>query len=85
MFMMRESGQGWEVRRVVVAKAKGAIRALIAIRIHIALDIVLNIDKLTEVQNRAIEEIDAASDETNIGTALVVGHPVGMDHAALAD
>jgi hypothetical protein len=85
MFVVRESRQGWEVRRVVVAKDKGTVWSLVMISIHIALNVVLNIDKRTEVENRAIEAIDAASDEADIGTTLVVGHTVGVNNTAQAD
>ena len=43
------------------------------IGIHIALAIVLNIDKFSQVQQRAIQEVDATADEANRGATFVVG------------
>jgi hypothetical protein len=63
VLVMKKSGQVRKVRSVIVAKDQGTIRALVVIGVHIALAAVLNIDKFSQVQEGAVQEVDATADE----------------------
>jgi hypothetical protein len=85
VFVVREGRQGREVRCVVVAKDESALRTLVVIGIHVALNPVLNIDKLSKMQHGAVQEVDTASDEANVGATLVISHAGGMHGVYAAD
>jgi sporulation protein YlmC with PRC-barrel domain len=85
MFVVRECGQGGEVRHVVIAENEGVVRTLVVIGIRVALSAVLNIDKLSKMQDGAVQEVDIPSDETDVGAAFVIGHTGGMDSARARD
>jgi hypothetical protein len=85
MFVVREGGQGREVRCVVVAKDESAVGTLVVIGIHVALNPVLNIDKLSKMQDRTVQEADTASDEADVGATLVISHAGGMHSVYTAD
>ena len=85
MFMVREGRQGGEVRCVVIAEDESVVRTLVVIGVHVALNTMLNIDKLSEMQHRTVQEVDTAADEADVRAPLVVGHAGGMDDAAAGD
>jgi hypothetical protein len=85
VLVVRECGQGGEVRRVVIAEDESAVTALVVIGIHKTLNTTLNIDKLSKMQDGAVQEIDIPSDETDIRTPLVVGHAGGVNDAGAGD
>jgi hypothetical protein len=64
------------------------VRILLARRdtlvdIHIALhSSVLHIDKLTEVEEGAIQKVDIATYEAEVGTAFIVGDAGRMHHVS---
>ena len=73
------------MRSVVVAKDQAAVWPLVVIGIHVALNTMLNIDKLSKMQDRTVQEVDAASDEADVGAALVISHAGGMHSVYTAD
>jgi hypothetical protein len=85
VFVVRECGQSREVRCVVIAKDERAVRTLVVISIHVALNAVLNIDKLAKMQDGAVQEVDIPSDETDVRAPLVIGHARGVDDAGAGD
>jgi hypothetical protein len=85
MFMVREGRQGGEVRCVVIAEDESAVGTLVVIGVHVTLSTMLNIDKLSEMQHRTVEEVDTATDEADVRTPLVVGHAEGVDNAGAGD
>lgn len=73
VLVMRESRQVRKVRGVIVTKDQSPIRTLVVIGVHIALATVLNIDKFSQVQQGAIQKVDATATEANAGATFVVG------------
>jgi hypothetical protein len=73
------------MRCVVVTEDEYAVGTLVVIGVHVALNAMLNIDKLSEMQDRTVEPVDAASDEADVRAPLVVGHTGGMDNAGAGD
>jgi hypothetical protein len=55
------------------------------IGIHVALDAMLNIDKLSEMRHGTVQEVDTATDETDVRAPLVVDHAGGMDNVGASD
>lgn len=56
-----------------MAEDESAVRTLVVIGVHVALNTVLSIDKLSEMQEGTVQEVDTTSDEAKVGAALVVG------------
>jgi hypothetical protein len=83
--MVREAGQTREMRCIVVPEEESAVGTLVVIGIHVALDAMLNIDKLSEMQHRTVQEVDTAADEADVRAPLVIGHAGGMDDAGAGD
>ena len=65
VLVMGKSGQVRKAWRVIVAKDQGPTQAPVMIGVHVALATVLNIDKCSQVQEGAIQEVDAPADEAN--------------------
>jgi hypothetical protein len=57
MFMVREGRQGGEVRCVVIAEDQNGVGTLVVIGVYAALNAMLNIDKLSEMQHRTISSV----------------------------
>ena len=57
---------------IIVAEYHISVRALVVIRIHENVNILLNVHKLPKVQQRTVQKIDAASDEADARAALVI-------------
>jgi hypothetical protein len=55
------------------------------ISIHVALNAKLNIDKLSQVQDGTVQEVDTASDEADVGATLVISDAGGMHSVYTAD
>jgi hypothetical protein len=83
--MVREAGQTREMRCIVVPEEESAVGTLVVIGIHVALNAMLNIDKLSEMQHRTVQEVDTAADEADVRAPLVIGHAGGMDDAGAGD
>src|SRR5262249_13080766 len=62
VLVMRKSRQVGEMRGVVVAKNQSTVRTLVVIGVHEALATALNIDKFSQVQQGAIQEVDATAE-----------------------
>ena len=77
--MMREGRQVRKVRRIVVAENEDPCLALVLVDIHVALYAMLDVDKLAKMQEGAIEKVDVATYDANLGTALIVGDARGMN------
>jgi hypothetical protein len=83
--MVREAGQTREMRCIVVPEEESAVGTVVVIGIHVALNAMLNIDKLSEMQHRTVQEIDTAADDADVRAPLVIGHAGGMDDAGAGD
>jgi hypothetical protein len=85
VFVVRKGGQCRVVRGVVIPEDECAVGVLVVLGIHVALNAILNLDKLSEMQHRTVQEVDTATDEADVRTPLVGGHAEGVDDAGAGD
>jgi len=67
------------MRRIVIAENEDVSRALILVDIHVALYIMLDVNKLAEMQEGAIEKVDVPAYKANVRAALIVRDTGGVD------
>jgi hypothetical protein len=67
------------MRHIVIAENEDVSRALILVDIHVALYTMLDVNKLAEMQEGAIEKVDVPAYKANVRAALIVGDTGGVD------
>jgi hypothetical protein len=70
-----------KVGSVVITKQESSRRALVLIDIHVALYIMRDVHKLTDMEERAILKVNIAPYEANGRTPLVIGDAGGVHNA----
>lgn len=80
MFVVRLGGkvQAFVMAGIVVAQEELVARVNVMIRIHQALNLVFNIDKLAHVEHRTVHEKNFAANDPLMRAAFVKGHVEGL-------
>jgi hypothetical protein len=83
---MRKRGE-FEVAMVlgVVVAEDHLVMLHVLISVCVALHHRLDVNEFSEVEHRAVQQVDLASDETDIVRALIIGYIGGMDNVTDSD